>query len=135
MTTLLQRVGQPDFARRGAAFCWTGPPRARRTHTDPCNLTHPVTAAAPAGAHIQRMQTNLLDKLRTIGNRMTTAWPDLAVELAALERAKDLTLRAYTLGEGPASLLERAVVVYERAPDFTRGEQPGARLACGVIRR
>ena len=49
--------------------------------------------------------------------------------------AKDLTLRAYTLGEGPASLLERAVVVYERAPDFTRGEQPGARLACGVIRR
>jgi len=48
---------------------------------------------------------------------------------------KDLTLRAYTLGEGPMSLLERAIVVYERAPDFTRGESPGARLACGVIRR
>ena len=47
---------------------------------------------------------------------------------------KELRLRAYSLDNGPRSLVSRAVVVYERAPEFTRGEQPGARQACGVIR-
>lgn len=52
---------------------------------------------------------------------------------------KDLVLHAFTLAkepqsQKPLSLVERAVVVYERAPDFTRGGDPGARVACGVIR-
>lgn len=47
---------------------------------------------------------------------------------------KDLLLHAFTLSDTPPSLVDRAVVVYERAPDFTRGEAPGARQACGVIR-
>lgn len=48
---------------------------------------------------------------------------------------KDLTLHGYTLTDGAGSLTNRAVVVYERAPDFTAGEEPGARQACGVIRK
>lgn len=48
--------------------------------------------------------------------------------------AKELVLTAYTLDESPGSLVGRAVVVYERAPDFTRNGDPGARQACGVIR-
>jgi Cu/Zn superoxide dismutase len=48
---------------------------------------------------------------------------------------EDLVLGTYTLGEGTGSLVDRAVVVYERAPDFTAGADPGARQACGVIRK
>lgn len=48
---------------------------------------------------------------------------------------KDLTLTGYTLAQGQSgSLLDRSVVVYEKAPDFTAGGDPGARQACGVIR-
>ncbi|MDP2307080.1 MAG: superoxide dismutase family protein [Pseudomonadota bacterium] len=46
---------------------------------------------------------------------------------------KDLVLLAFTLDKAPGSLVDRAVVVYERAPDFTRGADPGVRQACGVI--
>lgn len=89
-----------------------------------------MTAAAPAGAHIQRMQTNLLDKLRTIGNRVTTAWPDIAVELAALERAKDLTLRdlAVLFLLAPGEHVGRAAVealVGEGAADIVIGSLDG----------
>lgn len=49
---------------------------------------------------------------------------------------KGLVLDGYNLGEsGPGALLEKAVVVYEKAPDFTSGGDPGARQSCGVIRR
>jgi Cu-Zn family superoxide dismutase len=48
--------------------------------------------------------------------------------------AKDLTVNGYTLEPGAASLIGRSIVVYERAPDFTMGEAPGGRQACGVIR-
>jgi Cu-Zn family superoxide dismutase len=47
---------------------------------------------------------------------------------------KDIVLHAFTLSDTPPSLVDRAVVVYERAPDFTRGGDPGARQACGVIK-
>lgn len=47
---------------------------------------------------------------------------------------KELDLHAFTLAETPPSLVDRAIVVYERAPDFTRGGDPGARQACGVIK-
>ncbi|MES2644776.1 MAG: superoxide dismutase family protein [Myxococcota bacterium] len=47
---------------------------------------------------------------------------------------KDIVLHAFTLSDTPPSLVDRAVVVYERAPDFTAGGDPGARQACGVIK-
>jgi Cu/Zn superoxide dismutase len=48
--------------------------------------------------------------------------------------AKELTTTAYTLSPGPASITNRAVVVYEKAPDFTSAvTDPGARQACGVV--
>ncbi len=49
---------------------------------------------------------------------------------------KDLTTAAYTLEPGAYSIANRAIVVYERAPDFTRVGVPdtGARQACGVVK-
>ncbi len=39
------------------------------------------------------MQTNLLDRLRAIENKMMDAWPDYAAELVGLPHAADLTVR------------------------------------------
>jgi len=47
---------------------------------------------------------------------------------------KELTTSAYSLSEGPMSINNRAVIVYEKAPDFTKATDPGARQACGVVK-
>jgi Cu/Zn superoxide dismutase len=47
---------------------------------------------------------------------------------------KELLLPGYTLTAGPRSIVDRSIVLYERAPDFTATADAGARQACGHIR-
>jgi hypothetical protein len=75
------------------------------------------------------MQTNLLDRLRTIENKMKDAWPDYAADLVGLPHAADLTVRdlATLMVLAPGEQVARSAV------EVALGGTEAADVAIGVL--